>query len=120
MKFLNFPFHSIASSIKESLADKVLHSCHALKISVSSIADLPVSTETNNNGPTRLDILRLNSIQMVNAFQGLLSHCTTWSSLYQNLQSALIHDLLTRMADHVRVIGGQIVRFLQVCLHFLY
>ena len=73
--------------------------------------------ETNNNGPIRIDVIQRNSIQMTNALQSLLAHCSTWASLYQTLPSALIHDLLSKMSDHVKVIGGQLVKFLQVSLY---
>lgn len=108
----------IATSLEESLADKVLQSCHTLKISISNIADLPITTETNSTGPTRQDVIQLNSIKMTTALQSLCTNSSVWASLYQSLPSALIHDLLSKMSDHVKVIGGQIVKFLQVNMHF--
>ena len=107
-----------ASSLEESLADKVLQSCHDLKISITNIADLPVTVEPNNNGPTRQVVIHRNSVEMTIALKSLITNCSVWASLYQSLQSALIHDLLSRMSEHVKVIGSQITRFLQVSSYF--
>jgi hypothetical protein len=100
--------------MEESIADKILHSCQSLNASLHQTSNLPVSTETNNNQASRTDLLQLICIQMTNSFHVLLNNTTLWASMYQSLQSALIQDLLQRIGDQVKNMGGHIVRFMQV------
>lgn len=102
--------------MEESVADKILHSCYSLRACLNQVADLPVAMETNNNRASRIDLLQLTCIQMTNSFHVLLSNTALWASMYQSLQSALIQDLLRKIGDQVRNMGGHIVRFMQVSL----
>ncbi|XP_060602452.1 kinesin-like protein KIF14 [Ruditapes philippinarum] len=113
---LNVTLSTIKSStMEESIADKILHSCQSLNASLHQTSNLPVSRETNNNQASRTDLLQLICIQMTNSFHVLLNNTTLWASMYQSLQSALIQDLLQRIGDQVKNMGGHIVRFMQGC-----
>ncbi|XP_053380298.1 kinesin-like protein KIF14 [Mercenaria mercenaria] len=104
-----------SSTMEESVADKILHSCHSLSASLRQVANLPVAIETNNNQASRTDLLQLTCVQITNSFHMLLNNTTLWASMYQTLQSALIQDLLQRIVDQVKNMGSHIVRFLQGC-----
>ena len=105
--------------MEESIADKILHCCQSLNASLNQAANLPVSIETNNNQAGRTEVLQLTCLQLTSSFQILLNNVTVWASMYQTLQSALIQDLLQRITDQVKNMGGQIVRFMQVYISFL-
>ncbi|XP_052815174.1 kinesin-like protein KIF14 [Mya arenaria] len=104
-----------SSSLEESIGDQILYSCQTLKLCTSQFLSLPAALETNNNKSSRSDLLQLTCIQLTTAFHRLLGQCHLWTSTHQHLQSAFIHDLLSRLNDQVRGIGGHVIRFMQGC-----
>ncbi|XP_052214785.1 kinesin-like protein KIF14 isoform X2 [Dreissena polymorpha] len=104
-----------ASSRDEGIMDQILHSCHTIKICTVQFLTLPASLETNNNKTSRTDVLQSTCIQMTVAFHQLLTLCNLLTCTLRHLHSALIHDLLSKVTDQVRVMGTHVARFMQGC-----
>ncbi|KAH3811952.1 hypothetical protein DPMN_140370 [Dreissena polymorpha] len=51
---------------------------------------------------------------MTVAFHQLLTLCNLLTCTLRHLHSALIHDLLSKVTDQVRVMGTHVARFMQV------
>lgn len=53
----------VASTAKESIADKVLTSCHMLRSCVNQAATISVAMETNNNKASQFEALQVGNFK---------------------------------------------------------
>ncbi|KAK3088274.1 hypothetical protein FSP39_016918 [Pinctada imbricata] len=104
---------------EESVADKIAHSCNSIKQSVLSICDLMNNLHNNSiseSSPSE-DSLTILGQDLVSSLNNLTSNCAVWYSvcLREQRQSTVIDDLTHKLKDQARLMGNQIVLFLQGC-----
>ncbi|KAK3605864.1 hypothetical protein CHS0354_017768 [Potamilus streckersoni] len=108
------------NGLAESIADKVLIATETLWKAVLYLKEKMGTTEDNNNMKDKLDpvkysTVQMYSVQMITCLNCLANHSVAWSAMYRSLNSTLIRDLIHRMTEQIRSMGGQLVHFLQAC-----
>ncbi|XP_046376200.2 kinesin-like protein KIF14 [Haliotis rufescens] len=97
------------TALQESFADKILCSCHDLRLSVLAIVD-------STGGPDdELHSQERHLLQLAVCLQQLSTGCSLWAQLYEGCESSNLTELLQQLVSQLRTVSGHVAMFIQGC-----